>query len=218
MNRTAKSLFFLALGLSLFIFSCKDDEPENPNQIVSDYYFQAVIDGDTVTYQEGVSDYGQIVGDFWGGRIPGGYQYAPFTCLASAEGVANPGPNTLAESGAVAILVNTTSEANTYAAYSALPTTGVKDIGLLARTTFDSAAIGGYVSWYDAGGVEWTTNGGVQNNPSFVVTDLSDFEDNGWTPASHKLVSINFSCTIYDPNGNSKELTGGRVRGRFIRW
>lgn len=220
MNRTLNSLTFLAVICALFAFSCKDDDgPDNPNEIVSDYYFQAVIDGDTFTYQEGISNYGQIVGDFWGGRILGGnYQYAPFTCVASAEAVANPGPSTLASSGAVAIMSVTTDSRDTYAEYSVLPTTGPKDIGLLARTTLDSAAAGGYVSWFDANGTEWNTNGGVQNNASFVVTDLVNFEDNSRSPATHKIIAAEFSCTLYDGNGNSKTLTGGRVRGRLIVW
>ncbi|MEM0998922.1 MAG: hypothetical protein AAGN35_17825 [Bacteroidota bacterium] len=217
MFNTVKTLPFLALAALLVFGSCKDDPPTFPNEITSAYYFQIVIDGDTTTYQEGINDYGNIVGDFWGGPVPSGYQYAPFTCIASAEAIANTTPENLAQSGAVAILINTPDVRNTFAEYSVLPTTGDKGIGLLARTTVDSAVAGGFVSWFDANGTEFNTNNGTQSNASFVVTEVTDQEDQTRAVPTYKTVALTFSCTLYDENGNARQASG-RARGRMVAW
>jgi hypothetical protein len=219
MIRNIKSLFFLVTALSLTFLSCKDDDPVLfPNAIVSPYYFQIVVNGDTTTYQEDISNYGNIVGDFWGGPVkPSGYQYAPFTCIASAEAIANTNPETLTNSGAVAITEVSSFQRNTLSEYIGLPTTGEKGIGILAKTTQDSASSGGFISWFDKDGVEWNTNNGAQTNPTFTVTEVSDFEDTGRAVTTYKIVAMEFRCTLYDADGNSRAVWG-RTRGRMIAW
>lgn len=215
--RTVHSLPLLALACVLLSLSCKKDDPVFPNQITSDYYFQAIVDGDTFTYQEGVNEYGNIVGDFYGGTVPGGFEYAPFTCIASGDAVGNPTAANLARSGALALISVEASAVQDQNTYEGLVATGTLPIGFLSRTPVDSGFAGGYVSFFDADGTEWTSNG-PQSGGTVIVNEYSDFEDTGRSPNTHKVMAAEFSCTLYDGNGNSKALTGGRVRGRFITW
>lgn len=218
MTRTLQTLFFLAATLSLITFSCKDDDPVLfPNNIVSPYYFQIVVDGDTTTYQEDINNYGNIVGDFWGGPVPSGFQYAPFTCIASAEAVANTTPENLTNSGAAAVMEVSSFQRNTLSEYLGLATTGEKGIGVLARTTQDSSSSGGYISWFDGNGTEWNTNNGPQTNPTFTVTEVTDFEDGSRAVPTYKVMAMEFRCTLYDVDGNAREVWG-RTRGRMIAW
>lgn len=209
-------LLVLALLTGLAFWGCKKDNV-NPHVITEDYYYQFVLDGDTTTYQETVNDYGNIVGDFFGGEVVNGWEYAPFTCLASAEAVANPNPQTLTASGAVAIVSMPGGEITTSAGYQSLVQTGSLPYGLLSRDPSDSARAGAFVSVYDADGVEWNTNNGPQDgSESFVVTDYISQADESRFPATERIFAASFACKVYNADGDSKRLTGGRVRGRLI--
>lgn len=210
-------MFFLAAALSLTVFSCKEDPVLFPNTISSPYYFQIVVNGDTTTYQEDINNYGNIVGDFWGGPVVDGYQYSPFTCIASAEAIANTTPENLTNSGAAAVMETSSFQRNTLSEYIGVVTTGEKGIGTLARTTQDSATSGGFVSWFDESGVEWNTNNGPQTNPTFTVTEVTDFEDGNRPTTTYKIVALEFRCKVYDENGNVRDVWG-RTRGRMIAW
>lgn len=215
--RTRNSIFALLLLGSLFVVSCKDDEPVNPNEITKDYYFQAVLDGDTVTYQEAVDDYYNIVGDFYGAQAANGWSYVPFTCIAKNAAATNPIPTNLAKSGALGIVTIANSQ-TTQSAYENLVATGTFPIGRVARDTSQTAVAGAFISVFDANGVEWNTDNGPLGTGSVVVSEYTSSVDNNRIPASHRVFSATFNCTVYNSTGDSKVLTGGKVRGRMILW
>ena len=212
-------LFFLLATLLVFS-SCKEEDDDlNPNLIIQDFYFQAVLDGDTVTYQDGLKDYGNIVGDFYGSQANGEWVYAPFTCIASNDAVTNPLPALLAESGAVSIIIPSPDQKSTVQEYQSLVTTGTFPIGYLPRSAADSAITGAFISIFDADAVEWNTNNGpTAPAGSVVVNEYSTFVDNDRIPATQKIFSASFECTVYNSAGQSKQVTGGLIRGRMIRW
>lgn len=214
--RNSTRLALLALLSGLAFIGCKKDDP-NPHELTQDYYYQFVLDGDTTTYQEDIDRYGNIVGDFFGGEVVNGWEYAPFTCLASAAAVANPNPSTLTASGAVAVIAMPAAEITTSTAYQALVTTGSLPYGVLSRDPADSAQAGVFVSIYDADGVEWNTNNGPQDGTeTFIVTEYLAQADNARTPPTSRVFAANFSCKVYNASGASKVLTGGKVRGRLM--
>jgi hypothetical protein len=208
--------FLLAMLTVLAFWGCKK-ENINPHVITEDYYYQYVLDGDTTTFQEGIDNYGNIVGDFYGGEVVNGWEYAPFTCLASAEAVANPNPQTLTSSGAIAIISMPGGEITTSAGYQALVQNGSLPYGLLSRAPGDSARAGAFVSVFDSDGVEWNTNNGTQDGTeSFVVTDYYIQPDAGRVPRTERVIAARFACKVYNAAGDSKRLTGGIARGRLI--
>jgi hypothetical protein len=215
-----KTQIFLAICFccTLLAMSCRDDDPVNPNIITKEYYLQAVLDGDTVTYQEGVSEYTNIIGDFYSGRVANGYSYTPFTCLANNAAATNPNNVTLAKSGAVGLVAVSTTAANTLPLYAGLISTGTFQIGKLPRDTSQTAVAGAFISIFDKDGVEWNTNNGPLGTGSLVVTEYNTYVDNTRIPATQKIIAAGFSCTVYNAAGQSKALTGGKVRGRIILW
>jgi hypothetical protein len=210
--------FAICLISSLFAVSCKDDEPVNPNLITEDYYFQAVLDGDTITYQESQNDYYNIVGDFYGAQADNGWCYVPFTCLAKNAASTNPTPENLAQSGAVGVIGISPGQILTQSDYEALVTTGSLQIGRVARDVSQTAVAGAFVSIMDADGVEWNTDNGPLGDGAVVINEYADFLDNERIPSTHKVIAASFTCTVYNAAGASKELTGGKIRGRLVRW
>lgn len=213
------SFFALALAVTGLTFtSCKDNDPVNPNVITEDYYFQAVIDGDTVTYQEGIEDYVNIIGDMSGLDAANGWCYTPFTCIAKNAAATNGTPANLANSGTVGVVGVTSSQVASLSAYEALVSTGTLQIGRIARDTGQTAVSGAFISIWDDSGVEWNTDNGPLGTGSLVITEYTAEADNSRLPASHRIVGATFNCTVYNSTGQSKEITGGRIRGRLITW
>jgi hypothetical protein len=208
--RIQKALLLFGLAAAFTFTACKkDDGPTNPNEIVKDFYFQAVLDGDTVTYQDGLDDYGSIVGDFYGLQAANGWEYAPFTCIASNDAVANANPTTLAKSGAVAIISRPPAQLASLQAYDSMVA--------IRSYSIDSASVGGFVSFFDANGTEWTSNG-PQTNGNVTVTEYTSKTDNSFSPPTHRIMAATFQCTLYNALGDAKSLTSGKIRGRLIRW
>ena len=97
--------------------------------------------------------------------------------------------------------------------------TGTFPIGYLPRSASDSAIVGAFISIFDKDAVEWNTNNGpTAPAGSVVVTEYSTFVDNSRIPATQKSFTANFECTVYNAAGQSKEVKGGPIRGRLLRW
>ena len=217
--RKITSLLAFSLLTTLLVMSCRDDDaPINTHIITEDYYFQAILDGDTVTYQEGINQYTNIVGDFYGAQAANGLTYAPFTCIANNVAATNPNPTTLAKSGALAIIAPSATTASTLTQYAGLVTTGTLPVGRLPRDSSQTAVAGFFVSIFDASGVEWNTNNGPLGAGSVTVTEYNTLVDNTRIPATQRIFAATFTCTVYNAAGASKLVTGGKVRGRLVPW
>jgi hypothetical protein len=218
--RKIHSLIAICFLSTVLVLSCKDDDvPVDPNIITQEYYFQAVLDGDTVTYQEELADYTNIVGDFYGQEAANGYAYSPFTCIAKSAAATNPIPSVLAKSGAVGIVKVSSTQANTLALYAGLITTGTLPVGYLPRDSSQTGVDGVFISIFDADGVEWNTNNGPLGSGNLVVTEYNTEVDNTRIPATQRVIAATFSnMNVYNATGQSKLVTGGKVRGRIILW
>ena len=206
--RTVKTLLLLIATASIFITSCKDPDP---NEIVSDIYFQATIDGEIRTYQYDVDNYINIVGDFTGGADAGSEnQFIPFTCVASNAALSN--PSGLANSGAVGIIITSPNNLNPEQVGD-LISTGSLSYGTRSYDAADDAVPGAFVSWVDPSGTEWTSNGD-QTGSNFEVVLYGDEENS--ESNSHKIIRTTFNCNLYNGSGGTIILTDGQARGRMI--
>ena len=210
MMRTIHSfLALLLLGTMVVFSSCKDDP--DPDEITSDYYFQANIDGTLRTFQFDRDDYINIIGDWGqGSDAAGENQYIPFTCIASEDALTQ--SDGINNSGAIGVIIATTDELTA-------EQTGERivsgDIGYGTRSydAGDEAVPGGFISYVDGAGTEWTSNGD-QTGGSFRITEYGDFNDpDNFT---HKVITAEFSGTLYNGTGGSVSITDGICRGRMI--
>ncbi len=206
--RAVKTILLLFATASIFLASCSDPDP---NEIVSDIYFQATVDGEIRTYQYEVDNYIQIVGDFTGGADAGSEnQFIPFSCVASENALSS--PNGLANSGAVGIIITSASNLNAQQVGEEI-SVGTLDYGVRSYDTLTSATPGAFISWIDGNRTEWTTNGD-QSGSSFEITSYVD-EENAESN-SHKFIAVTFNCTLYNGSGGSVAVTDGTLRGRMI--
>lgn len=202
--------FFLACICSTFLFSACGDDPD-VNEIVSDFYFQATVDGEIYTYQVDVNDYINIFGDWGRGGIAGNSrQYVPFTCIASEDALSS--PSGLSNSGAIGVII-TDNDSVGPAQVGEMMLSGSIGIGTRSYGASQEAVEGGFLSWIDGSGREWTTNG-PQSNASFAITEYFDQEDP--VNFTHKVIAAEFSCTLYNGLGGSIVLNDGIARGRLI--
>lgn len=208
--RTIQLILLLATVSSLFVTSCKDPDP---NEIVSDIYFQAAIDGEVRTYQYDVDDYINIVGDFTAGLDAGSEnQFIPFTCVANKNALIQTAG--LNNSGAVGVIITSTSNLNPEQVGDEIAS-GALAYGTRSYDTQTAATPGAFVSWIDANGTEWTTNGD-QSDSNFNITIYSDEEN--VESNSHKTFGADFNCMLYNSQGGSIILNEGKVRGRLIAY
>ncbi len=201
-------VLFFATAASILIASCSD---KDPNEIVSDIYFQGTIDGEIHTYQYEVDDYINIVGDFTGGvEADSKNQYIPFSCVASENALSS--PSGLANSGAVGVIITSVSNLNAQQIGDSI-SVGTLSYGVRSYDTLNSATPGAFISWIDGNGIEWTTNGD-QSGSNFEITSYVDEENT--SSNSHKFISVSFNCFLYNGSGGRVVLNDGTLRGRMI--
>ncbi len=208
--RTVHHLLALMLLATTVLFNACKDDPD-PNEITSDYYFQATIDGSIRTFQFERDDYINIIGDWGqGSDAAGENQYIPFTCIANeaaltqADGINN--------SGAVGVIISTTDQLTPEQTGTRI-LSGDLGYGTRSYNSSDEAIAGGFVSFVDGSGTEWTSNGN-QDGGSFRITEYVDFDDpDNFT---HKVITVEFSGTLYNGSGGSVPVTNGICRGRMI--
>ena len=78
--------------------------------------------------------------------------------------------------------------------------------------SLNSAADGAFFSYTDANNVTWSTQKGDQTGSTFRITEYIT-DPTGLCPM---IAKYEFSCKIYDGNGNSKTVTNGVWRSRAL--
>lgn len=81
--------------------------------------------------------------------------------------------------------------------------------GVSAPETVDGAV----VKYVDANGKEWSSEPGSQAGSTFSVTELTPIHTSGW---DGRVVTIKFSCNLYDEGGNSIQVKDGIIRSIII--
>jgi len=77
-----------------------------------------------------------------------------------------------------------------------------------------NAASGFTLDWFDTNQVIWSTSLGtaLQTGSTINITEMKEINASG---SYYIKTKITFTCTLYDGNGNSKQLTNGVYVGTF---
>lgn len=198
----------LAILFAFLMVSCSDDEddgPETDPSPTASYYFQATIDGQTVTWEQGKDGFFAGLGsgggtfletqsstmtkvDLSGGEL----QAAPFVTIEFQE------------------TFPATADIDDIA--------GMYQLGSYNYSLSEDYDLNDGVSivYSPDGDKIWTSYYGSQATSStFEITELID---NANTAESPKIFSAEFKCTLYDEEGNSIELSAGDYRGLALSY
>lgn len=199
-----KRTIYLILIL-LACFACKKDDPaeETDDNITSDYYFAATINGEKMLIQEGIDGYanGTSAG---GGSTPDGFQQEQGAVFLG-------GPN-----GYVAVVIAKTfpERPDQCSQMDGMFHIGSYPFGQTSMSTEDNGKDGAVIYHIDADGVYWSSGyePATQSGSSFEITEYTDFK----TIFSSKIMKAKFNCTLYDGEGHSKTLTNGEIRSKCL--
>lgn len=204
--KTTKKVLLLVASCAILMFSCKkkssDPAPVTPApvstgapSITSALYFQAKIDGAWVTFQDGIGNFSSGVSSS-GNQIQ--QQDALFMNYVNGQAASF-----------FIIKTFTSSPSNT-------DIEGMFGIKSYSFGNYNSNIDGAGISYYDSSGQYWSTDSGtgIQTGSTFSISEITA----GVSGQAHKIVKANFSCKLYDGNGNSKTLTNGVLRGRAVMY
>ena len=165
------------------------------------FYFQAELDGELITLKDKRQGYEAGVGvseSYQQGNVAS-RQESNLICLATS----NDQPYVFWSLGAHFPHedVHADDVIDMYSPGSYAYTDG------LGETHAPTAAI----AWIDNNGNEWATyyGSGDQTGSSFRVLDTEMSEEDDYVA----MIQIEFSCKLYDRNGNVIEVAGGKARG-----
>jgi hypothetical protein len=199
-----KRTIYLVL-IFLACFACKKDDPteELDDDITSDFYFTATIDGVKVLIQEGIDGYANGSGA-GGGSTPDGFQQEQGAVFLGL-------PNGYV---AVVILKTFPERPDQCSQMDGMFHIGSYPFGQTSRSTEEDGKDGVAIFYMDADGVYWSSDyePATQSGSSFEITEYTDFT----TMFSSKIMKAKFNCTLYDGEGHSKTLTNGEIRSKCL--
>ena len=197
LNQSA-ALCILVIILGGGLQSCSKHRVNN-----NKFYFQAEFDGELVTLKDKCQGYEAGVGQ--------------------SESYAQGNVATRQESNMIALVNNSDQPYVFWSLGAHFPFDPVNNDDIL-----DMYAPGSYhytdgqgethaptaaIAWIDDNGNEWATyNGsGDQSGSSFRVVDTEAADDEDYVG----MCQIEFTCKLYDKNGNMMQVTDGKARGPF---
>ncbi|WP_321375902.1 hypothetical protein [uncultured Draconibacterium sp.] len=196
------------LSITLFLLACSKDENETEEitefEITAEYYFVATIDGEKVQLEYNIDGYGNgpISG---GGTNNGGYQYYDGTVFMKGLSANN---------SAGVIFLKTFSDSPWCNQILEMYNTGTYNYGIESLSEEENGKDGALIYYVNNDGVQWSSGflPATQNNSSFHLLEYTDLQ----TFYSNKVMKAEFECTLYNSNGDSKELTNGEVKGMCV--
>ena len=211
--RLLSALSMLSVAL-LFTSCAKDDDPQPtptpapPTSSNYIYFFKANLDGKAVEVgQKKFSfDYSNGLGSAGTGGPDTSYQVTQYTYFSHVTDDTKP--------------EYTVGMITTFKGYFSSPDyqTRADAITLGNHPYGDDDPFaekdGAIVEYLDENDVFWTTyfGSGDQSGSSFKITNYTDNTDG----FSAKIIEAEFSCTLYDGNGNSIVVKNGEVKGRIV--
>lgn len=200
-----KKKLLLVLAITLLLFNCsKDDNKDEETSdfdITSEYYFAAIIDGEKVLFQHGIDGHFNAISS-GGCTTPAGVQQEQGMVFMKAFVPKN--------YGSVILLKSFTDWPSKCSELEQMFHTGSYNFGVGCGMDGKIEKDGVVIQYIDNDGVSWTSDlsPSTQAGNSFKITEYKDFA----TPTTSKIMKAIFNCTLYDANGNSKELTKGEIR------
>ncbi|MGM0648587.1 MAG: hypothetical protein ACQESZ_09400 [Bacteroidota bacterium] len=211
MKKYLSIICLIPLLLSCNLLS-RQHQPEKTVQsdnqdIQGEYYFSADFDGSEIQYKQDQDDYLNVYGEgVWAndsGIIEGEY----FSAFMQYQAVKN--------KAYFGFIVNfeKSSEPNLQEIFDAF-STGAWDFAVV--DTVNQARIikpGAYIDIVDQEGKLWSSTYINNNQDSkFKVLEIVDNEES----LSRKTITVEFSCTLFDLQGNTKQITNGKARGMLF--
>ena len=197
------AFFTFLLLMNVAFLSCK--KADSNNGISSSFYFTAVIDGTTVTYEDGKNGYGSGVGSS-SGTVPAGCQ---------KEQSLNLRAYVTKNSAGVSILKTFDQCSVDCSLIEGMFYVGTYTYGKRSLSTNQNGIDGAAVYYVDNNGTLWSSGYGTatQTNSNFKITEHIE---NTKDYFSNRITKVTFNCKLYDGNGNSKTLTNGEIRSRSV--
>jgi len=175
--------------------------------IQGEYYFFADYDGSKIQYRHDEDEYLNVFGEgVWpndSGIIEGEY----FSAFMQYQAVKN--------KAYFVFIVNfdKSSEPNLQETFDAF-STGAWNFAVV-DTVNQSRIIkpGAYIDIVDQEGKLWSSTYFDDNqDDKFKVLEIVDNEES----LSRKTITVEFSCTLFDLQGNTRQITNGRARGMLF--
>lgn len=193
------SLFFILLLLGGMLTGCKKDDdfqpPSHVLNIPSALYFQAIVDGVPYTLATDEGSYSNTVSyslDFKGDSTGTINLTSSFLKPGSHEA--------------------SFEFRNFYYGDSLMTDRDFMTLFGIGKRDYyrgtDSLSAGVILTWKTPGGQVWTSKDGEQPSQIFNV-DQNEFGYNSLTTTA--TLSVSFSCTLYDENGNPKPIEEGKA-------
>lgn len=193
----------VVLSSIVVLSSCSKDEPDpvvlptTPTVTVSsNNQFTGDIDGTAYSYVEGTSDVYSALGK--NSIAMGTASYDSFLYFdASGNSIFAIEKGTLSFNGQK-------------------PTdSDFKNFFTVTNYGYSVDAVSGFmIDWFDANQTKWSTSLGAatQSNSTISIDEIEEVNASG---AYFIKAKFSFTCTLYDGNGNSKQLTNGVYIGTF---
>lgn len=175
--------------------------------IQGEYYFYADFDGAEIQYRHNENEYLNAYGEGIWPNDSGIFEGEFFTAFMKYQVEEN--------KAYFGFIVNfdKPSEPDTQEILDAV-STGSWDFAVV--DTANQARIikpGAYIDIVDQEGKLWSSTYANDNqNSRFKVLEVVDNEEN----LSRKTITVEFSCTLFDLQGNTKQITNGRARGMLF--
>lgn len=209
-----KNSLFVMLIIAFAVVSCKKDDdssddnttPAPTNKITSEYYFYAKIDGKEVLLQHGVNG-------FTNGSAMTGSSYGTDMRFQTDHTLIATFPSQEQGSFGILDIIDVQSQP-TVEHRKQMFKVGSYDYG--AYYSSDKEIKGAVVEYTDKNGVFWSSDlyfGTQGSGSSFKLIEATEKVD---PTGTNMIIAAEFTCTLYDGNGNSKQLTGGKARGRAV--
>lgn len=170
--------------------------------VTSSFYFQAVINGTAISYQDGVEGFADGGGDEGGTQLSG-WQEVQNSVLTAPFATKN-------TAGFFIMKAFTYQPANTQ--IDSMFAVKSYPYGKESMSTSADGTDGAKVYYIDANGVEWATDLGSANQTgsTFSITE-NVVNTDGY---SHHISKATFSCKLYNASGGSMTLTNGICKAR----
>ena len=197
-----KKLLLIAISCVLLTqIACKKDEKTTttptPTTPAASVYFTATINGQAVSLLDKTST----------------------KIFSGVELSASSGNNSQYFEGSCyidTVTYNSQYTVGIYKNFTGTTPTATQTKAMLGVNTFPysltSASDGAFFSYTDANNVTWSTQKGVQTGSTFKISEYI-VDPTGLCPM---IATYEFSCKIYDGNGNSKTVTNGKWRSRAL--
>ena len=196
----------LIILFPLLILSCSDDDDagSTPDLPSAAYFFQANIDGESVTWEQAKDNFYAGLGSGGGGDIDSYHaqQFSTITQVSFSGGEFESAPFVSVEFNET--FVSSPDLEELVAIYQ------LGDYSYSVQDNNENAGDGVAIIYSPDGDKVWSTYNGSQTGSTF---ELTEFIDNTNPAESPKIISAEFKCTLYDDEGNSIELSSGNYRG-----